>query len=170
LPAGYKGPSGRREKQPVAHWAALGIRRIDGSPLVDAGPAGLLLPAGTAGPAFLVFRNFDAIYSYNAAESYALAIAHLSDRLRGAGPFATAWPTDDRGLSRAERREVQEHLLALGYDIGNADGMIGSRTREAIRSYQTSRGLAADGRAGGRLLEDLRAATARKEPTAPAPR
>src|SRR5690606_17713892 len=84
LPAGYDGQAGRRHKQSVAQWAALGIRRIDGSPLDDFGPAALLLPAGVKGPAFLVFRNFDAIYSYNAAESYALAIAHLSDRLRGA--------------------------------------------------------------------------------------
>ena len=49
--------------------------------------AALLLPAGRGGPAFLVTRNFDALYSYNAAESYALAIAHLSDRLRGGGPL-----------------------------------------------------------------------------------
>jgi glucose-6-phosphate 1-epimerase len=43
----------------------------------------LLLPAGSKGPALLVFRNYDAIYSYNAAESYALAIATLADQLRG---------------------------------------------------------------------------------------
>ena len=33
-----------------------------------------------------------------------------SDRLRGAGPFAVAWPTNDPGLSRAERRELQTLL------------------------------------------------------------
>jgi lytic murein transglycosylase len=157
LPSGYNGPSGRREKKSVAQWAALGIRRIDGSALADHGAAGLLLPAGTGGPAFLVFRNFDSIYSYNAAESYALAIAHLSDRLRGAGPLVAAWPTDDRGLSRAERREVQQHLIGRGFEIGDADGMIGSRTREAIRSFQSAQGMAVDGRAGGRVLEALRA-------------
>ena len=156
LPAGYNGPTGRREKKTVEQWSAAGIRRIDGSALGGAGPAGLLLPAGANGPAFLVFRNFDAIYSYNAAESYALAIAHLSDRLRGAGPLATAWPTNDRGLSRAERREVQQLLIARGFDIGHADGMIGSRTRDAIRSFQSAQGMAVDGRAGGRVLEALR--------------
>jgi lytic murein transglycosylase len=157
LPPGYGGPSGRRQKQSVAQWAALGIRRIDRAALTDAGPAALLLPAGTAGPAFLVFKNFDAIYAYNAAESYALAIAHLSDRLRGAGAFATAWPTEDRGLSRAERREVQEQLIAHGFDIGNADGMIGPKSREAISSFQSARGMPVDGRAGGRVLDALRA-------------
>ena len=81
-------------------------------------------------------RNFDAIYSYNAAESYALAIGHLSDRLRGGGPFVTPWPTDDPGLSRAERRELQTLLQGKGYDIGNPDGVIGSKTVQAIADYQ----------------------------------
>lgn len=164
LPAGYAGPTGRRNKQPLAQWAALGIKRIDGGALDGPGPAGLLLPAGSNGPAFLVFRNFDAIYSYNAAESYALAIAHLSDRLRGGAPIATAWPTDDRGLSRAERKQVQELLLQLGYDIGAADGMIGAKTRAAIREFMASRGSAMEGRAGGRVLDALRAAASAGKP------
>jgi lytic murein transglycosylase len=158
LPSGYNGPSGRRNKQPLAHWATLGIKRIDDRPLDGPGPAGLLLPSGANGPAFLVFRNFDAIYSYNAAESYALAIAHLADRLRGVGPIVTPWPTDDRGLSRAERKEVQELLIRLGYEIGGADGMIGANTRGAIRQFMQSRGTASEGRAGGRVLDALRAA------------
>lgn len=150
--------AGRRNKQPISAWAARGVRRIDGAPMPAAAtPAGLLLPAGTDGPAFLVTRNFDAVYSYNAAESYGLAIAHLSDRLRGGAPFATRWPTDDPGLSRAERRELQQLLIARGHDIGEADGMIGARTRETLKFEQAALGLAADGRAGQRVLQALRA-------------
>ena len=157
LPANYKGPSGRRNKQPLAKWSQLGIQRFDGSALAGSAPAGLLLPAGSRGPAFLVFKNFDVIYAYNAAESYSLAIAHLSDRLRGGGAFAGAWPTDDPGLSRAERREVQQRLAGRGYDIGNPDGIIGTRTRASIEAFQNSAGLPADGRAGARVLQALRA-------------
>ena len=151
--------AGRRNKQPISAWAARGVRRIDGAPMPAAAtPAGLLLPAGKDGPAFLVTRNFDALYSYNAAESYGLAIAHLSDRLRGGAPFVAAWPTDDPGLSRAERRELQQLLIARGHDIGEADGMIGARTREALQREQAALGLPADGRAGQRALQALRAA------------
>ncbi len=156
LPRGYGGPSGRTRKEPLSAWSARGLTRMDGSALSGSGPAGLLLPAGADGPAFLVFKNYDAIYAYNAAESYALAIALLSDRLRGAGGVQTAWPTDDRGLSRAERKEVQELLLRRGYDIGEADGAIGARTRQGIADYQTRLGLPRDGRPGGRLLDTLR--------------
>jgi glucose-6-phosphate 1-epimerase len=153
--------TGRRSKRPLSHWAAQGITRIDGSALVGAdAPAaretGVIVPAGRAGPAFVVFRNYDAIFSYNAAESYALAIAFLSDALRGrAPPPVVAWPTDDAGLSRAQRRELQTLLIARGHDIGEVDGLIGSATRAAIVAEQRTLGLEPDGRAGQRLLTAL---------------
>lgn len=158
LPAGFDASvAGRRNKQPMSRWTALGVLRVDGTTL-PAGTAAsaLLLPAGPQGPAFVVTRNFDAIYSYNAAESYGLAIAHLSDRLRGGGPFITPWPTDDPGLSRAERRELQTLLIMRGHDIGSADGMIGARTREAIQAEQQRLGLTADGHPGQKILRALR--------------
>ena len=152
------GPTGRQAKKPMAYWKQQGVVRPDGKPLGDgATMAALVLPAGAAGPAFLVQKNYDAIYSYNAAESYAIAIAHLSDRLRGGGPFAKAWPTDDPGLSRAERRELQTRLLARGHPIGEVDGMIGAKSREAIAAEQRRLGVEPDGRAGRRILESLRA-------------
>lgn len=156
LPENYNGPSGRKAKQPMSAWAARGIKRADGEPM-EGSAAGLMLPAGRNGPAFLVTRNFEALFSYNNAESYALAIAHLSDRLRGQGPFATPWPTDDPGLSREGRREVQKRLMRLGYDLdGKADGVMGTKTRAAIADYQSRNGMERDGRAGRKLLDALR--------------
>src|SRR5690606_21818331 len=93
-------------------------------------------PAGAKGPALLAFRNYDAIYSYNAAESYALAIATLADRLRGGTGLTATWPTDDPGLGRDERRQLQTLLLARGHAIGSADGMVGNATRRAIQVEQ----------------------------------
>jgi len=170
LPAHYSGPSGRKTKQSVAKWSSLGIKPLQvqqkklaqsflTSAVTDTTQAALILPAGAEGPAFLVFRNFDALYSYNAAESYALSIAHLADRMKGGPTIQTPWPTDDPGISRAERREVQRLLLARGYDIGEADGLIGANTRKAISDFQTQTGVPTDGRAGQRLLEALRKAT-----------
>ncbi len=150
---------GRRKKRSIQTWASKGVTAVNGKALASlAAPstqAGLLTPAGANGPAFLVFKNFDVIYSYNAAESYALAIAHLADRLRGGEAFQTAWPTDDPGLSRAERIVLQKKLLQKGYAIGEADGLIGSKTREAIKAEQTRLGLKADGRAGQKILKAL---------------
>ncbi len=155
LPEAYSGPSGRKAKAPMASWAARGIKRIDGRPLGD-GDAGLLLPAGPQGPAFLVTHNFDVIYSYNAAESYTLAIAILAQRLAGGPGILTPWPTDDPGLSRAERRELQALLAKRGYDVGPPDGAIGAKTKSAIADFQGKNGLTVDGRASVKALEALR--------------
>ncbi|MGH6848252.1 MAG: lytic murein transglycosylase [Methylocella sp.] len=158
LPEHYAGPSGRTRKEAMAAWAARGVTRIDGKPLPGGGSAGLLLPAGPNGPAFLVSRNFDAIYSYNAAESYALAIALLSDRLRGRHGLVAAWPTNDPGLSRADRREMQTLLMRRGYDLdGKADGVIGTKTKQAISDFQSRSGLSPNGRASVSVLAALRA-------------
>src|SRR5690606_3267986 len=105
LPAGFRASqAGRTSRKPLSEWVAQGVRRVDGAAFdgvaADARSA-VILPAGVSGPAFVVFRNFDAIHSYNAAESYALAIAHLADRLRGGGAFTRGWPTDDPGIGRA---------------------------------------------------------------------
>src|SRR5690606_37765381 len=83
LPPGFDSSnSGRRNRRPIAEWISLGVHPVAGGSIsATAGRAALLLPAGTNGPAFLVSKNFDAIYAYNASESYALAIAHLADRL-----------------------------------------------------------------------------------------
>ena len=154
LPPGYSGPAGRKAHHPMAFWAARGVKRVDGASL-GAGSAGLLLPAGRNGPAFLVTGNFEAVFAYNAAEIYALAIGHLSDRLRGGGPLATPWPTDDPGLARVERRELQERLAGKGFDIGNRDGVMGTKTRAAIASFQQSLGVKPDGRASASVLKAL---------------
>ena len=146
LPPGYSGPSGRKAKQPMSAWEARGIARIDGRPL-GPGEAGLLLPAGPAGPAFLVTRNFDVVYSYNAAESYSLAACVLADRLAGGPGIVTPWPTDDPGLSRVERRELQTLLARKGYDIGEPDGAIGAKTKQAIADFQGKQGMPVNGRA-----------------------
>ena len=161
------GGESRRNKKSLSSWMSRGVVRADGSALIQgnlssSSAAGLMAPAGANGPVFLVFKNFDAIYSYNAAESYALAIAHLSDRLQGSGGFSKAWPTDDAGTSRAERREIQQFLLNKGYDIGTVDGLIGDKSRQAIRQEQIRLGLSPTGRAGQQILAAFRNENAQK--------
>jgi peptidoglycan hydrolase-like protein with peptidoglycan-binding domain len=89
--------------------------------------------------------------------SYALSVAHLSDRLRGEPPFAHDWPRLDRMLSSSERRELQSLLAKRGFEVGPVDGKVGPRTRAALRAYQRSVGLAPDGYANSTLLESVRA-------------
>lgn len=170
LPSGFWAASDRKDKKSISHWRNQGITLANGSPLPsDLSSAGLLLPAGMEGPAFLVGKNFDTFYSYNASENYALAIAHLSDLITredsSKTDFITAWPTDDPGISRQQAKDIQQALINAGYDIGGVDGIIGDGTRAAIQQYQSSRGIfPADGRAG---LKFYRAIVGNSMPSAP---
>jgi lytic murein transglycosylase len=153
VPDGYSGPVGRKARAPAATWAARGITRLDGS-APTGGNAGLVYPA-RGGPGFLVFKNYDAAFSYNGADSYALAISLLSDRLRGRPGVQQAWPTDDPPLSREQRRQLQRLLIARGYDVGEPDGAVGAKTRAAIRAVEQQLGMPLTGRAGGKVLRAL---------------
>lgn len=154
------GYAGRKRSRSIARWKALGVRRVGGKEFPrDADRAYLYLPAGRSGPALLLLDNFRVIMRYNAAHKYALSVSHLSDRLRGMGPFVREWPGGVRSLAEDERFELQNLLIAMGYDIGEADGVLGSKTRAAIREFQKRRGLKPqDGFPTPKILEALRAA------------
>jgi membrane-bound lytic murein transglycosylase B len=146
-------------RKSVGAWAALGIKPVAGKSFAAGDKdraAALLLPAGHKGPAFLVMNNFKAILSYNASTSYALAVSILSDRFQGRGQIVGSWPLEERPLTKAERIELQEKLNNYGFSLGEADGIIGYNSRKAIRAYQQSKGLPADGYATSSLLDRLR--------------
>ncbi len=149
--------TGLDQKRPLSRWAELGVRAADGSPLPEADmEAALLLPAGHRGPAFLVYRNFDKIMRWNTSTSYALAVGHLADRISGMGRLRAERPPDERPLKREEVEELQQRLNALGFDSGRPDGVVGRMTRAALREYQRSRDLPADGYPDIAILEQLR--------------
>ena len=157
LPAGFNvGLAGKKTKKSAAQWQALGVRGISGGSLPNHGPASILLPAGAQGPALMIFNNFHVILRYNNADSYAIGIGHLSDRLRGQGPFVTPWPRGEEPLTEAERKEIQQRLTARGFDTQGVDGIFGFNTLDAIRAVQHSQGLKADGAPNRALLARLR--------------
>jgi membrane-bound lytic murein transglycosylase B len=144
-------------KQPVNRWAALGVTLADGKPLPRSElPGAILLPQGHAGPAFLVYRNFEAIMAWNRSVNYALSVALLADRLRGQPPPMMGRDADNRRMGREDILEMQRLLSGRGFPTGDPDGVPGSRTREAIRAFQNSAGLPVDGHASATLLEHLR--------------
>jgi membrane-bound lytic murein transglycosylase B len=138
-------------------WAALGLRRVDDEPYPANGEAILFFPSGSSGPAFLVTGNFITIKRYNNSDVYALAVAHLADRLRGLGPLRASWPSNDPQLTRDQRIELQRKLSELGYPVDDVEGHIDFSLRDAIRDIQTKLGLRPDGHPTSTLLNRLEA-------------
>lgn len=141
----------------IHEWERLGIARAGGKGFPRGSDrAFLMVPAGSQGPGFLMLNNFRVIMRYNPSEAYALAIGHLSDRLRGGDAMVQAWPRHERVLTRDERMEMQQLLVRHGFNIGESDGRFGPKTRAAIRDYQARAGLVPDGFASQTVLARLR--------------
>lgn len=153
--ATYKGRTGRRRKASLSAWGKRGLVKAHGGSLRGGIDAGLILPAGRKGPAFLVTRNFDALRSYNASDAYGLAIGLLSDLLSGGDPIKTPWPTDNPGLSRAQRLELQHLLNKNGFHVGEADGKVGPATRAGIKKAEAKFGLPVTGRPAWNIYQAL---------------
>jgi lytic murein transglycosylase len=157
LPDGFDyGQTGERVKKPVAEWQALGVAPWAGGELPDHGIASVLLPGGARGAAFLIFANFQVIETYNTADAYVIAVGHLADRIGGGGAIQAGWPRDLRALTLPERIELQERLTGAGFDAGGVDGKIGPLTIAAVRAFQRSVGLVADGYPSLDILTRLR--------------
>ena len=91
-----------RRQRSYAAWQAAGVRRANGEafPLPNASARRWTPVPG--GPSFLIGQNFVAVHSYNPSMNYTLAIVHLSDRLRGDGPFVQPFPGSERTPTLAE--------------------------------------------------------------------
>lgn len=156
LPAGL---DTKKKVRSLGEWQKLGVTRPGGQGFPRADDrATLYMPAGRKAPVFLLLANFKVIKRYNNADSYALAVGHLADRLRGGGPFVTEWPGHEPPLTLDERKRVQQLLTAKGYYSGDVDGDIGSGSREAIRNFQIANKLTPDGVGNRQLLRQLQAA------------
>jgi membrane-bound lytic murein transglycosylase B len=157
LPSGFnKALIGRSKWRGVAEWQKLGVAPAAGgkfsAPQAD---AFVMIPQGIEGPAFLVTRNFMAIMDYNLSHSYALAVGHLADRIRGQNAFVGSWPDISYNLSFEQRVELQKRLIRAGFQTGGSDGRFGARTYEAIIAYQKSAGLPLDGKPSVELLRHM---------------
>ncbi len=138
-----------------ANFRSLGFTRPEGAPLPASGAASLYLPAGAAGPAFLLSDNWEVVRQYNTSDAYALAVGVLADRIAGRDTPTKPWPKV-APLATADIVKMQQALAQKGFYKGAEDGKLGRGMRNAIHAWQLSAGVApADGFATRAVLEKL---------------
>jgi membrane-bound lytic murein transglycosylase B len=138
-------------------WHAVGVKRADGKPFARPHDRVRLWVPVRGGPAFLIGQNFRAVYSYNPSMSYALALCHLGDLIRGDPPFHQQFPGGERVPTLAEVKEIQRRLNEQGFKTDGIDGRVGSDTVKAVLAFQRQVGMKpADGYAGLKVLDRLR--------------
>lgn len=148
--------TGRGAKKPLQHWNRQGVRKTydRALPALTDISGSIIVPAGHKGPAFVVYDNFDIIMDWNRSENYALSVGYLADRIAGAGQWQVPAPSQAR-ISKHDLKRLQTALNAKGFDAGKPDGIMGSGTRRALRAYQRSKDLVADGYPHPNILADL---------------
>jgi len=163
LPKGFNyALADNKTARSLAEWKKMGITLADGRVLPNEDmQAKLLLVSDYKGPAFLVYNNFRVIKRWNNADKYAVSVGHLADRIVKLAPLSKQKPKGDKGISYAQIKEIQTLLNALGYDVGKPDGIAGSKTRGALRDFQTKQNLPADGFASTSMLKALQKAQAK---------
>ena len=147
-------------RKTVNNWTALGVQPVSGQRWSTAAgflEAKLIAPGGAKGPKFLTFKNFDVLKRYNNSTSYVMGISVLADALVRKPGIQQDWPRSDKLLSFENKKSMQQKLTELGFDTQGVDGRIGPNSRKAIRAWQASNGLTADGYMEQRLFRKLMA-------------
>lgn len=148
------------KKKTLADWKKEGIIFPKNNPVTEplTTEAELFLPAGIQGPAFLVYSNFRVILKWNNSVLYAIAVGHLADRIIEKPDFVKKYTQKGSSFTMEESMEVQELLKKMGLYNDSVDGVLGRRSREAVRRFQALYDLPADGYANPSLLHFMRLA------------
>jgi membrane-bound lytic murein transglycosylase B len=133
-------------EKPVRAWAQMGVKKAGGAALPNSDePSSIILPAGFRGPAFILYPNFKAVMNWNRSTLYALSVAILAQQIAGGAPVMQGPPADDEPLSRDTVIDMQNRLARLTLYTDEVDGLLGPKTRSAVRLYQKQIGMPADG-------------------------
>ena len=119
-------------------------------------PAALILPMGRHGPAFLAYPNFKVFIDWNSAYVYSTTVAYFATRLGGAPPVSEEGAKQRRGAVDRTDDRTAAPAQAQGYDVGEADGKLGSGTRKAVKKAQLKYKLPADSWPTAELLSRMR--------------
>jgi membrane-bound lytic murein transglycosylase B len=146
LPEGFNYQlAGKSHPQTLSFWSQQNVTQVSGKTLGDSDiKAALLIPAGHTGSTFMVYSNFDVILRWNNSEYYGIAVGHLADRIKGQGTLSKPLPKLPN-FTLFEMQQFQDKLNQLGFDVGEADGILGPTTRKGVRGFQVTVGLIADG-------------------------
>lgn len=139
-----------------AEWHQLGVRDQNGQGLVSNShlKSSLVAPEGRLGSAFLVYENFDIFLQWNQSLIYTLTAANLANSFKPNIRPLKAQPGQGT-LTTEQLVQLQIYLQRHGHNVGEADGILGSGTRTAVKALQRDLGFPQDGWPTIRLIEQL---------------
>ena len=144
--------TGRHRLKSVAEWKKAGI---EVSGVNDEWQGAVIVPEGHRGQAYLVFENFNIIMRWNKSENYALAVGLLADKIQNNNLSKYITKTETYKLTKQEVQAIQHFINKQKIAKVDTDGILGSKSKQAIQKLQKKFKLPADGYPDYRLLENI---------------
>lgn len=150
--------TGLKNTKSVKEWNAMGVRQPNGHKLNWNGElqGSILIPDGRKGVAYMVFRNFKKIMIWNRSESYALAIGILADYIDSTHNYIPIKSQQQYVLTNQDVKLVQHFANQLLHTNLKEDGILGPKTKAAVKQIQKQAGMHQDGYPDYQLLNKIR--------------
>ncbi len=141
--------TGYKKMKKISEWKKLGVRRANNKNLQYANniSASLIAPEGKKGKIYLVLNNFDNIMQWNRSENYALSIGILADYIQSGKKYQKQADSLNNRLETKDVVLLQKFINEHNYSKQklSEDGILGSKTKEAIKKIQKEAHLVQDG-------------------------
>ena len=149
--------SGRDVKKTVKEWRKIGVKTKNNKKLElpDDEIVSIILPEGRKGAAYLIRENFRKIMNWNRSENYALAIGMLADYIKSDDKWTPAKMNPAVRVKTDDVLKIQAFINKLGWFKLDEDGMLGSKTRNAIKKVQKKANMPQDGYPDYQLLQKI---------------
>lgn len=146
--------TGYKVVKPVSEWEKLGIKTVDNQPL-EIGKdvkASVIIPDGKKGQAYIVFPNFKRIMIWNRSENYALAVSKLADYIKSSDKWSPIKSDRRYAITNVEVEKVQAFANKILHTKLKEDGILGPKTRNAVKLLQKKAKMPQDGYPDYQLL------------------
>ena len=146
--------TGYKNVKTLADWEKIGIRKPNGKKIgLDSElKASVIIPDGKKGEAYIVFSNFKRIMIWNRSENYALAVAKLADYVKSKDKYIPLSSERQYALTNQEVKKVQKFANRLLRTKLKEDGILGPKTRDAVKILQKKAKIQQDGYPDYQLL------------------
>ncbi len=150
--------TGINNTESVKQWNKLGVRQPNGHKLAwNATLKGaILIPDGRKGVAYMVFGNFKKIMIWNRSENYALAIGILADYIDSTHNYIPVKGVQQYVLTNKDVKLIQNFANRVLKTHLKEDGILGPKTKEAVKQIQKKAGMHQDGYPDYQLLNKIK--------------
>ena len=149
---------GLKKYKSVKEWKKLGVRSARGKAidLPDEAAAGIILPDGRRGRAYITLSNFRRIMIWNRSINYALAVVKLADYTKNSQKFVPLTEKVHYKLTDEDVVKVQHFANKILRSGLKEDGRLGPKTAVAVKQLQKKWNIPQDGVPDYILLNKIR--------------